>query len=352
MNARIIRALLKKDFSLFMNNRFYMLMTIVGLVFYVGIYFVLPSKADEKISLAMYAPALPPAFEMLINQEGAEVEIYPSEEALKQAVLDGDYPVAVALPPDIVDVWMSGGKPEITVYYASDLPPEVSAAVVSLVKELSYAQTGQALNFEVTEEILGPDMLGNQITIRDRLRPLLAVFLLLLEIMTLASLISVEIEQGTAQALLVTPMRTADLFIAKGVLGVGLAFVQTILFMALVGGLNHQPLIILTTLIIGSVMVVGAGFLLASLTRDVMSVTGWGILIIIVLAIPGFGVAIPGLISNWAKVIPSYYLTDTVSRVANYSAGWGDVGTNLAILAGITVVVVWAGMFTLRRRYQ
>lgn len=352
MNARVIRALLKKDFSLFMSNRFYMLMTIFGLVFYIGIYFVMPFKVDEKLSLAMYAPALPPAFETLINQEGAEVEIYPSEEALKQAVLDGDYSVAVALPPDIVDIWISGGKPEITVYYASDLPPEASAAVVSLVKELSYAQTGQALNFEITEEILGPDMLGNQITIRDRLRPLLAVFLLLLEIMTLASLISVEIEQGTAQALLVTPMRTADLFVAKGVLGVGLAFVQTILFMAIVGGLNHQPLIILTTLAIGSVMVVGAGFLLASLTRDVMSVTGWGILIIIVLAIPGFGVAIPGLISDWAKVIPSYYLTDTVSRVANYSAGWGDVGTNLAILAGIAVVVVWAGMFTLRRRYQ
>jgi ABC-type multidrug transport system permease subunit len=184
------------------------------------------------------------------------------------------------------------------------------------------------------------------------MRPLLAVFILLVEIMTLASLISVEIEQGTARALMVTPMRVPDLFIAKGVLGVGLAFGQAIVFMALVGGFGHQPLIMLTTLVISSIMVVGTGFLLASLARDVTTVTGWGALILILLAIPGFGTVIPGLLSDWAKVIPSYYITDTVSRVANYGAGWAAVWTNLVILAGFTVAVVWAGMLTLRRRYR
>jgi ABC-2 type transport system permease protein len=352
MNTRVIAALLKKDMALFMSNRFYMLITLLGIIFYIGIYFIMPAKVDEKISLAMYAPVMPPAFNQLTNQEAAEVELYPSEAALKQAVLDGDYQVAVALPADIVEIWSKRGRPEITVYYASAMPPETSAAVVALVKELAYAQTGQALNFETTEEILGPDRLGDQIAIRDRLRPLLAVFILLVEILTLASLISVEIEQGTARALLVTPMRSSDMFIAKGLLGVGLAFLQAVVFMAIVGGFNYQPLIILTTLFIGSVMAVGVGFLLASLARDVMSVTGWGILVLIILAIPGFGTAIPGLISDWAKVIPSYYLTDTVNQVANYSAGWGEVGTNLAILAAFTAAVIWLGMFTLRRRYQ
>jgi ABC-2 type transport system permease protein len=352
MNTRVIKALLRKDFTLFMSNRFYMLITIIGLVFYVGIYFILPSQLDEKLSLAMYAPVVPPAFTQLMSHEGADVEFFPSEAALKQAVLDGDYQVAIALPADIVDVWSAGGKPKITVYYASTSPPEVSAAIVALVKELSYAQTGQALNFDTTEEVIGPDMLGAQIALRDRMRPLLAVFILLVEILTLASLISVEIEQGTARALLVTPLRVSDLFVAKGVLGVGLALGQAILFMALVGGFSHQPLIILTALVIGSAMVVGTGFLLASLARDVMAVTGWGMLILILFAVPGFGTAIPGLISDWARVIPSYYLTDTVSRVVNYGAGWGDVGINMAILAGFTAVVILVGMATLRRRYQ
>ncbi len=352
MNGRIVRALLKKDFALFMSNRFYLLITVVAVVFYVGIYFIMPSDVDEKLSLAMYAPVLPPAFSQLTVQDAAEIELFESEEALKEAVLDGDYQAAIALPADIMEVWAAGGKPQITVYYSAMAPPEISAAIVALVKELAYMQTGQALNFDTTEEVLGPDMLGDQIALRDRMRPLLAIFILLIEILTLASLIMVEIEQGTARALLVTSMRVSDLFIAKGILGVGLALGQAAFFMALVGGFSHQPLIILTTLIIGSLMVVGIGFLVASFSRDVMSVTGWGMLILILLAIPGFGTAIPGLLSDWTKVIPSYYLTDTVSRVANYGAGWGDIGTNLAILAGFTALVFWAGIMVLRRRYQ
>jgi ABC-2 type transport system permease protein len=352
MSARIIGALLKKDTALFVSNRFYLLMTVLGIIFYVGIYFVLPRDVDEKLSLAMYAPVVPPAFNQLANEEGAEIEFFSSEEALRQAVLDGDYQVAIALPADIVEVWAAGGKPEITVYYASTAPPEVSAAIVTLVKELSYAQTGQALNFDTTEEVLGPDMLGTQIALRDRMRPLLAVFILLIEILTLASLISVEIEQGTARALLVTPTRVSELFIAKGVLGIGLALGQSILFMALVGGFSHQPIAMLTTLLIGSFMVVGTAFLLASITRDVMAVTGWGMLILIIFAVPGFGTVIPGLLADWAKVIPSYYLTDAVSRIANYGAGWSDVWVNLAVLAGFTIVVAWGGMTVLRRRYQ
>jgi len=99
-------------------------------------------------------------------------------------------------------------------------------------------------------------------------------------------------------------------------------------------------------------MVVGIGFLLASLVRDVMAVTGWGMLVLIILALPGFGTAVPGLLSDWAKVIPSFYITDTLNRVINYSAGWGDVWLNLVILAVFSTAVLIAGMTVLRRRYQ
>ncbi|MBN1190973.1 MAG: ABC transporter permease [Dehalococcoidales bacterium] len=352
MNFRVIKALLKKDLALFISNRFYLLITIIGLLVYIGVYFIMPAGTDDRFDLAMYAPVVPPAFTEMTGSEEVNIELFSSEESLKQAILEGDYQVGVALPPDIMETWAAGLKPEIDVYYGSAAPAEINAAVIAVVKEMSFAQTGQALNFETTEEVLGPDMLGSQIALRDRLRPLLAVFILLVEILTLASLIAVEIEQGTARALLVTPLRIPSLFAAKGLLGTGLALGQAVLFMALVGGFNHQPLIILTTLVIGSIMVLGAGFLLASLTRDVNSVTGWGILVLVLLAVPGFGSAIPGLISGWARVIPSFYLTDTINRVANYGAGWSDIGLNLIVLACFTAVVIWAGMFTLRRRYR
>ena len=199
MNTRTIKALLKKDIALFLSNRFYLLITIIGLVFYIGIYFALPAQTDEKLSIAMYAPVVPPAFSQFTDNEGVNIEVFNDEESLKNAVLEGKYEVALSLPPDIMNTWAAGGKPKITVYYASSATSEVTAVIITLVKELSYAQTGQILNFDTTEEILGPDMLGSQIAIRDRMRPLLAVFILLVEILTLSSLIAVEIEQGTAR---------------------------------------------------------------------------------------------------------------------------------------------------------
>ncbi len=352
MNGRAIRALLKKDLALFVSNRFYFLITVVGMVFYIAIYFLLPPTIDEELSLAFYAPEMPPAFEQLAGQPGADIKLFDSVESLKDAVQNGDYQAGIALPADIMDIWAAGGQPQITIYYQASSAPEVSQAIVTLVKELAYAQTGQALNFQTTEEVLGPDMLGAQIALRDRMRPLLAVFILLVEIMSLASLISVEIDQGTAQALLVTPLRPRELFVAKGILGIGLALGQAVLFMALVGGFDAQPLIVLTTLLLGSAMVVGIGFLLASLARDVTVVTGWGLLALIILAIPGFGTTIPGLLSSWTKVIPSYYLTDTINRVVNYRAGWADIGLNLAILAAVTCAIVALGLFSLRRSYR
>ncbi len=352
MNLSIVKALLKKDFSLFMSNRFYLLITVVGLILYIVIYFLMPSEVNEELNLAIYENDNAAIFSQITGEEGFNIEYFGDEEELKQAVLDGDYHVGITLPDNLLAIWQSGGIPGIKVYYSSSTATEIKDAMVALIEEMAYMQTGQSINYNVSQEVLGADMAGAQISLRERMRPLLAVVILLTEILTLASLISVEIEQGTARALFVTPMRTSDLFMAKGILGVGLAMAQAVLFLLLANGFTHQPLIMLTTLLLGSMLVVGLGFLLASLSRDVMAVTGWGMLVFIILLIPGFGNVMPGLLSGWAKVIPSYYLTDTVNRVVNYGAGWSDVGVNLAILTGITAVVILAGMAALRRRYQ
>ena len=125
-----------------------------------------------------------------------------------------------------------------------------------------------------------------------------------------------------------------NFFIAKGITGIGLAFGQAALFMAIVGGMNHQPVIIITTLLLGAIMVTGIGFIIASLAKDFMSVLAWGMVTLIPLFIPSFGVLIPGSVTGWIKVIPSYYLVDTVHRTAGFGAGWSDIWLNLLILVG------------------
>ena len=349
MKLGIIGALVAKDFSLFFRNRFFALITVLGLVVYLVIYFVMPKSVNESLEIGLYAPVVLPAFEQM-QGEGLEIERVESEELLKEGVTEGQYVAGIALPADIMEGFVSGQKPKISVYFASDVPEETKDAVKVMIRELAYQQTGQALAIEVTEEILGPDLAGMQIPPRDRMRPLFAVLLIMTETFGLASLISEEVERRTINALLVTPVTVKELFTAKGITGVSLAFVQAALFMAIIGGMSRQPLIILATLLLGAVLVTGVGFIIAALGKGFMSVMAWGMVILIILFIPAFGVMFPGAVTGWVKAIPSYYLVDTVHQASNFGADWGDVWYNLLVLLGSDLALVWIGIMALRRR--
>ena len=350
MNARIVGALIAKDVSLFFRNRLFAVLTALGFVFYLAAYFLMPSSVDERLDIGLYSAAIPPAFER-IQEEGLAIELVESEVALKEAVSDGRLVAGVTLPAELSLASGPGQKAHVTVYFAAGTPAEIKDAVGVLIREVAFLQAGQPLAIRVSEETLGPNMLGIQIPPRDRLRPLLAIFILLVETMGVATLIGEEIGRGTIRALLVTPMTLRDLFAAKGIMGVGLAFGQATLFMAIVGGLGKQPLVMLATLLLGAVLVTGVGFLIGSAARDMQSAMPWLIVAFVPLAIPAIGVVFPGTVTGWVKVIPSYYLVDTVHRAANFGSGWGDVWQSLLMLMAFNLIIVWLGIMALRRRF-
>jgi LPXTG-motif cell wall-anchored protein len=251
----------------------------------------------------------------------------------------------------MVDSLNAGQKPDVHLYFTPDAPAEIRQAMEVLIKELAYMQTGQTFNVEISTEILGEDMLGTPIPPRDRLRPLLAVFIIFMEILGLSHLISEEVERRTAQALLVTPVSVPGLFLAKSVTGIGLAFIQAVLFITIVGGMNAQPLIILLTLLLGAAMATGISFLISTYAKDFMSVLSWSIPALVILIVPTFNIMFPGAITGWIKAIPSYYLVDTIHRVANFGSSWGDIWTNLLVLLGFTAVIMAAGILLLRRKF-
>jgi ABC-2 type transport system permease protein len=168
----------------------------------------------------------------------------------------------------------------------------------------------------------------------------------------LASLISTEVEQNTVRALLVTPLKLRHLFTAKAVLGIGLAFIQVMLFMIVVGGLSQEPLTMILVLFIGSILITGLGFLVAAIARDTMGITSWGMITVIIFFIPALGGMIPGLLSGWARVLPSYHLVDAVSRLSNYSAGFNDISGHLLIMLGWSTIFGVSGILALGRRYR
>jgi ABC-2 type transport system permease protein len=313
---------------------------------------VLPSTVDETLAMGWYGPALPDALTSEMRDGGLVIQNFASDAELQAAVLAGDQPVGIALPENFFEALAAGQKPRMSIYYQSAMPDEYRQAYTLLMEELGYMLAGQSLNLEADEVLLGQDMAGRQIAPRQRMLPLLAVFILAIETMALSTLFTAEVETGTLRALLVTPLRLGGLFLSKGITAVTLVFSQVLLLLLVTGGLRREPLLLLVTMLLGSLLITGISFLISSVGRDMMSVMGWGMLALIVLAIPSFNILLPGLTTGWIKALPSYYLVDTVYRVINFEAGWSDVAGNLLALLLFSVAFIGLGIYAMSRRLR
>jgi len=349
MNWGRIKALIGKDFSLYFRNRFIAVMTVLGVIVYIGFYFLMPKSVDETLEIGIYSPVDIPGFTR-ITIEGLDFIPVESDEILSKGVIAGNYTAGISLSSDFLQKLSSEEQPEIKLYLASDVPEEIKDSITAIIRELTYQLAGQSVPVSINEQIIGDDMIGMQVPPRDRMRPMLAIFLILFETFGLANLIADELEKGTARALLVTPMSVSELFIGKGLFGIGLAFTQGVLFMAIVGGLNQQPLIIVLALLLGAIMTTAIGFFIGSVAKDFMSVLAWGMIFFIILVIPAYGVMFPGAVTGWIKFIPSYYLVEMVHNVSSFGAGWGDIWVNIIILLVFSLAVFWIGILGIRRR--
>ena len=350
MNWRIMGAIVSKDLSVYFRNRFIAVIIPLSIVAYLIIYFVMPS-ATSVTDIGLYAPVVPSAFAEE-ETESFDFVMVDSEAALREAVAESDYPAGIVLPADIMEKFARGEKPDVKIYFSPETTEEIRELLRIFVKGLAYRQTGQLASFNETEIVLGTNLLGQDIPLRERMRPLFAVMLLMIEMFGLANLITVEVERRTVQGLLVTPMRVRELFAAKGVTGIILSFIPATLFMAVAGGMNSQPLVIFTAMLLGAVMVTGISFLVAALSKDFMSILGWVFVLLIIMAVPAVGIMMPGTITGWARAIPSYYLVLPVHQAAHYGSGWGDVWQYMLALAGFDLAFISLGIMALRRKFQ
>jgi ABC-2 type transport system permease protein len=352
VNLGLLYTLVMKDVVLYFKNRFFAFITVVGLVMYIAIFYLLPASVDETIILGWHGPLPMEAALDELAAEGLVVNRYDSIDTLRQAVLGGDEMVGIALPEDFARQLRAGERPQVAIYYKSDLPDEYRDAYTLMMTELGYSFAGMELPIEVDEIVLGPDMVGQQVPPRERMLPLLAVFILMMETWSLASLIGIELDTGTLRAMLVTPLTIGGLFVSKGVTGVLMAFIQVLILVGVTGGLQNETLLILFALLLGALMVTGISFLIGSVARDMMSVMAWGMLVLIVMAIPAFNLLLPGLTTGWIRVIPSYYLIDTMHRVMNFGMGWSEAAGNLLALLAFAVVSFGVGVMVLWRKLR
>ena len=338
MNLQVIRTLVIKELMIFFRNKFFAVITVLALVAYIGIYLAMPSEVDVEMEIGLYSEG-GVSEETLALFEANYITIIEAEsvEALIEAVEDGDTPGGIVLS--------EAEETQVKLYLSAKSPQELNDAIEVLINMVFNES-----KVNITFAVLGHDFGGESLAMRERMLPLFAVIILVMEVMGLSTLIAEERSTKTLQALLVTPMSLGEFFISKGIMGVGLAFSQAFIMMLVVGGLSSEPLPIIVVLFFGAMLVTGIAFLIGSFGRDMMSNVGWMMLAMFTMMIPALTVMFPGTSADWIKIIPSYYIVDTVHQVVNYGAQWGDVWQNIAMTFAFAVAFLTLGVEVLKRR--
>ena len=351
MNVPAIRAIVAKDFRAFTRDRFYVLITLLGLVFYVVIFWLLPDTVDETIEMGVAQIGMDAYFENLAG-DGLDMVQFDSTAALEEAIKNGDGPaVGLAFPPDFVSAVAGGNATEVTLFVTSEVPEEVQGGLSSMVREMAYLAAGNAPLVTFPEEIVvGVDRAGDQVSLQETMRPLFVFFMLMVEMMALATLVAEEIQSRTVTAILTTPASVSDFLTAKVLFGTSLALIQAVILMAAIGSLGSNTLVLLVTLTLGALLVTGFGLWAGSAGKDFLSIIGWSMLFLIPLAVPSIAVLFPGTAAAWVRALPSWGLVEAIVGATAYGDGFGDLAVPLLTLAGWCIVAMLAGYWVLRRR--
>ena len=359
----IVWSIIKKDLKEFSKDRLWISLSAIGLIFYVGIFWLLPNTVDESITVGIYQSGLGrllPKPLLEAEEEGIQIVLFESSERLRAAVAgeiktENEIRIGIDFPDDFLFKTLLRQKTTVRVYVTAGIPAEIKRAMSSMVREIAYMISGDGLPVTEPHEqtvVLGEDRIGNQVPFRDRMRPMLVFFILMVETFALASLIAGEVQAKTVTAVLVTPARCGDVLAAKTILGTLLAFVQAVILLLALDALGDNVLFLLSMVLMASMMVAGIGMITGSAGKDFMGTLLYGMLFMMLLVIPALTVLFPGLASPWIKMLPSYGIVEGMLGTTVYGTGWREFIPHLALVAVWDIIILGSGLLVLKKKVE
>ncbi len=404
----IVGALLKKELKAYSRDKVYLFLTLLVLIAIPVMFRFLPDTVNETISLAVS----PPINSMVADakdtlrtmgatdaqlaelddtdfseqEEGLRLVEFEDERQMAQVIegtleawqtesgelivrdpdSDEEKPadaellsldIGIAFPDGfITDVSAGDQDVKVTVYSDANVPAEIQGAMTSFVREAAYTLAGRELPVTMPDErtiVLGEDRAGDQISVRDKMIPVLVFMVLLMETFSMTSLVSTEVLQRTVTAVLVTPAKVSDFLASKTIFGTFMSLGQGLIILLLVGGLTSDNWsLVLSVLFLGAMMFTGLALFVGSAGKDFMGQLFYAMLFTIPLMIPAFAVLFPGTAAGWIRVIPTYPIINVLEGAINYGASWADSWQSLVYATLWLIVLFGVGVFALKRKVE
>jgi hypothetical protein len=226
------------------------------------------------------------------------------------------------------------------------------AAARVMVGELAFAAVGKPLPVTLPPRqamVRGEDKLGQQASLRQKMRPMAALLVLALEMMSIASLVSRELQLRTVVAVLATPVRPLHWVTGKLLFGAFVAFTQALVLLVLIGALHLAPLKLLVLVALGTILFSGVGLIAGARARDFTEVLFYSFACLIPLIIPAFSVLMPGATGPVVQLLPTWPLAMAIFQ-ATSGASWAELLPWIAGTAAWVVALGGLGVVVITRR--
>jgi hypothetical protein len=349
-----VLTVLKYDFRRFLRDWLMVAFSGVMIVLYVAVALFVPTEIAPKWDIAVTEAARAP-IEALIKkdiEQSAEVALvtYATEAEMRKAFEEGaEHFVGIAFDEGAQAAVARGEKPRARVYVDESVPPDVQKTARAIGAMMAMAAFYPDTGPKEEPERLGPVIEAT--TFKQRTRALMAVMILIMEMLALASLLSREITSGVVHAILTTTVSLPRYFVAKLVFGTTLAFVQAGVLAAAVGAMAPDPVAVALLLLLGAVMFTAMGIIAGTRGRHLMEVIMWAMLFMLPCIVPAFAVMLPGTAPLIVQVLPSYPLIQgvlTAGQAEPLLSSWTYIGWS----AAWTVALCGAAYAALRWRVK
>ena len=282
--------------------------------------------------------------------DSVQARTYASTDDLKRAVETGAVDMGLTLPQGFDEDVSSGKAIDLTAYVWGESLAKNRGILLASINSAVRQLAGQEVPVHIETTTLGDTQ---SVPWSDRLLPFVLLYAVTIGgIMVPASLMVDEKQKLTLTALAVTPTTLGDILIAKGLMGVILALVMSIVIMLMNQVFGVQPGLLMIVLGLGAVLAALFGLVLGLLVKDIntlfATIKAAGLLLyapVIVYMFPG--------IPQWiGKIFPTYYIVQPVVEISQQGGAWSDIIPEVSVLAGLIVLMLVLTTVVARRLKQ
>lgn len=309
-----------------------------------------------------------PASRDLINRFQATqyydiVEYVTSDEALRQAIVEGRAHVGIKIPPDYSERLERGENSQVLVLVDgsdSQVAFRAQSTAVSIGLHLSVQQVNKGVAVKPPIEVrprtlFNPDMRSANFMVPGLLGVIMQVVTVMLTALSLVR----EKENGTLEQLLVTPVSRLGLMLGKLIPYAVVGVVETALVLFVMWGIFGVPvagsLLLLWALVPVFLFAgLGLGLLISSIAQNqaqALQISYFVILPSVLLS--GFFFpreSMPRVIYPITAMIPVTYFLEILRGIILRGAGWAELWRQTLILLGMGIGILAIAAARFRKR--